>query len=468
MEECRDARFERFVALLASELDPSLVGSRDGNTLDDLVEAALDVWLELPVQQLSRVHAIELERLVERAWALSHAFSFPIDPRRYAFELRLVRRGNVDILTRAGRALLATPGIDALRLLLALEVTQSLGPSDDFRMSSLVAAELCENPSRLLLGGIHAARWVSGLDEWPYSTGTLRRLAAEGLVDVDAAAPHRDAHQTITVTNLGMRLLSEVVGVFETPWTIAAQALIEEERGAAMAEWSPALERAQGQRTADVTVREAQLVAHELRNALAPVRIHLDRLYGKVASAAPDLDLAQLRAPIDNGISRAFAFVDEQTQVAAIVDRAAESFDLDGALRDLAARHPQAHASLGAPDATIRGARRTFLLVMSDLVENAVQSDTTRPVNVSITSKRDEGAVVVFVDDDGPGVPDDIREKVFDPGFSTRGSSGQGLGSARDFVQRTLGGTLTLEARDAGGTRVRITLPLDRTVRGAS
>jgi signal transduction histidine kinase len=66
---------------------------------------------------------------------------------------------------------------------------------------------------------------------------------------------------------------------------------------------------------------------------------------------------------------------------------------------------------------------------------------------------------VVRIKDDGPGVPKDLREKVFEPFFSTK-EEGTGLGlSIAVRVIEQHGGRLTLESEKGLGTTFVITLP---------
>ncbi|MEX0758317.1 MAG: ATP-binding protein, partial [Tistlia sp.] len=73
--------------------------------------------------------------------------------------------------------------------------------------------------------------------------------------------------------------------------------------------------------------------------------------------------------------------------------------------------------------------------------------------------------VEILVDDNGGGIPPELREEVFKPFFRIErsrnpetGGTGLGLTIARDVV-RSHGGELTLEEAPAGGLRARIWLP---------
>jgi signal transduction histidine kinase len=69
-------------------------------------------------------------------------------------------------------------------------------------------------------------------------------------------------------------------------------------------------------------------------------------------------------------------------------------------------------------------------------------------------------SVVVAVDDRGGGIPEEIRARVFDPFFSTKGEgTGLGLAITRHIVEAH-GGSVTCEPRGGGGTRFRMALPI--------
>lgn len=104
------------------------------------------------------------------------------------------------------------------------------------------------------------------------------------------------------------------------------------------------------------------------------------------------------------------------------------------------------------------------LTVLGNLVDNAV--DACGPggrVRVLVTAT--VRAVDVVVDDDGPGVPAEIRSAVFEPGFSTkhdgdRRASGRGIGLA--LVQRVAarrGGSVRIGTSPFGGARLEVRLP---------
>jgi signal transduction histidine kinase len=100
--------------------------------------------------------------------------------------------------------------------------------------------------------------------------------------------------------------------------------------------------------------------------------------------------------------------------------------------------------------------------LVTNLMDNAVKFAGSAHARVYA----DGGQAVVEVDDDGPGVPDHERERVFEPfqrGEPSRsratGGSGLGLAVVRS-VARAHGGEATIENRAEGGLRARASLPL--------
>ena len=69
-------------------------------------------------------------------------------------------------------------------------------------------------------------------------------------------------------------------------------------------------------------------------------------------------------------------------------------------------------------------------------------------------------ALVLTIADDGPGIPDDVKPRLFEPYLSTK-TKGTGLGLAicRRAVE-DLGGTIAVESRSGAGTTVTVRLPL--------
>jgi signal transduction histidine kinase len=86
------------------------------------------------------------------------------------------------------------------------------------------------------------------------------------------------------------------------------------------------------------------------------------------------------------------------------------------------------------------------------LVKNAIDALAGRGGRITLGAlPRPEGGASLRVADDGPGIPRELRRRIFEPGFSTKTSGwGIGLSLARRIVEENHGGTLQLAAADRG------------------
>jgi len=97
--------------------------------------------------------------------------------------------------------------------------------------------------------------------------------------------------------------------------------------------------------------------------------------------------------------------------------------------------------------------------VLVNLLNNARQA-CPRGGTVYVRTRLDNGTVRVEVDDEGPGIPEELRERVFEPFFTTKPDgqgTGLGLSVSRQIVER-FGGSLTHEPRAPRGSRFTVTL----------
>ncbi|WP_437322078.1 ATP-binding protein [Sorangium sp. So ce385] len=96
-------------------------------------------------------------------------------------------------------------------------------------------------------------------------------------------------------------------------------------------------------------------------------------------------------------------------------------------------------------------------------MRNAAQAVAGREGIVEISLDLKEDALILRVDDDGPGVPPDQRRAIFDPGVALRaGGSGQGLALVRQVIDGELAGSVACGDSPLGGARFEIVIPLRR------
>ena len=138
-------------------------------------------------------------------------------------------------------------------------------------------------------------------------------------------------------------------------------------------------------------------------------------------------------------------------------------------VRRIAARHDhlrpdQVRLSID-PDVRQNGVHEALGDAVANLIENALRaSPPEERITVSATSAPNSSSFTgleLSVADRGCGIAPDMMQKVFELGFTTegeRGGLGVGLAVSRDIVA-SLGGSLSLCARNRGGTRATILIP---------
>ena len=103
--------------------------------------------------------------------------------------------------------------------------------------------------------------------------------------------------------------------------------------------------------------------------------------------------------------------------------------------------------------------------IVVNLVRNAIDaSPGDDRVSIRTRYEPDPAALILEVEDRGPGIPRERRDRVFEPFFSTKGQRGTGLGLAvaRKLAERH-GGSLDLIETPGPGALFRVTIPADRT-----
>ena len=197
--------------------------------------------------------------------------------------------------------------------------------------------------------------------------------------------------------------------------------------------------------------------SHELRSPLARIRVALE-LAGD--GLRPDL-----RAGMERDVCELDDLIDELLLAsrlqAGMAGPGVEDVELLGLLREEAAR---VGAMVEGESVTLRGEARLLRRLLRNLLENAARHGCGAPVAALLRLDR-RGDVEILVEDAGPGVAPEHRERVFEPFFRTPGTAeyaGGGVGLGLSLVReiaRHHGGDVTCEAREGGGTRMRARLP---------
>lgn len=109
----------------------------------------------------------------------------------------------------------------------------------------------------------------------------------------------------------------------------------------------------------------------------------------------------------------------------------------------------------------IQANRPEFETVVSDIINNGVESYKNDEAKIQVNVATEKNKVLLKIKDFGTGISEDIREQVFEKGFSSgkNGGTGCGLYNAKSWV-RQANGDISLKSQVGNGTTVAIELPL--------
>ena len=214
-------------------------------------------------------------------------------------------------------------------------------------------------------------------------------------------------------------------------------------------------------------------VSHEFKNPLASIRTATDMALENVEPGERrrflemiQKDVARMERLLSEAreISRIDADLDDEERTAVVLDELlsalVESFRLrnseSGISFDLA---------LADAHVTVEASADRLTQVFENLIDNAL-SFSPPAGRVTVALRTDGEQAEVAVADEGPGIPDEHRSRVFGRFFSYRpdddaesGHTGLGLALVRAIVE-SYGGSIDAQARSGGGTKMVVVLPL--------
>jgi signal transduction histidine kinase len=237
----------------------------------------------------------------------------------------------------------------------------------------------------------------------------------------------------------------------------------------------------------------ARQVAHEIKNPLTPMKLsvqHMRRAFERSSTPLASGDGAQTEPPakrvVDGRFTRLFERVtgtlieqidtlariaNEFSTFARMPTRVPEPLDLNAVASEaVALMEAEAEAAIEAhlADAplVVQADREELRRIYINLLKNALQAiPDDRDGRIVVTSARAtaaDGTPVArsTVADNGTGIPPDLRDKIFQPNFSTKTSgTGLGLAIARKSLDE-LGGAIGFETEEGQGTTFWLELPL--------
>lgn len=208
----------------------------------------------------------------------------------------------------------------------------------------------------------------------------------------------------------------------------------------------------------------AKQVAHEIKNPLTPMRLTVQSFQRKFNENDPNINdkvnefSKTLIQQIDTMSSIASAFStfakmpvqkSEELNVVEVVKHALDIFT-----EDYISYFPKQKVIIAKLD------KAQLIRIITNLIKNAVHAlDETENKQIEVSVEEDNGSVIIKVVDNGKGISNEDKIRVFEPKFTTK-SSGMGLGlpMVKNIVE-TYGGKITFTSQINKGTVFKIVLP---------
>ncbi|WP_139792255.1 sensor histidine kinase NtrY-like [Henriciella litoralis] len=224
----------------------------------------------------------------------------------------------------------------------------------------------------------------------------------------------------------------------------------------------------------------ARRIAHEIRNPLTPIQLSAERIRRRYTQYIPEDDtiFAKCTDTILRQVSDIGRMVEEFSGFARMPKPTLQSFDLAAMLDETSFSQ-----QVVSPDITIElhhvtkplmitGDERLLGQAIGNIVKNAAEAIERLPEEdeslglIEITTHDALDSIEIVIEDDGPGFPEEARDRLLEPYVTTR-EKGTGLGLA--IVNRVIvdhGGSILLQGRDDNkrGARVRIMIPKQATL----
>ena len=211
----------------------------------------------------------------------------------------------------------------------------------------------------------------------------------------------------------------------------------------------------------------ARQVAHEIKNSLTPMRLSVQLLQRNIdnGKATPE----QIQRTTNTLIEQIDALSDIASSFstyAKLPENHPAPLDLAELVQNVVNLYDNAENIVfhydydKTKDHTYNGDKTNLNSVVGNLIKNATQAIGTKPDGrIDVGLKNTETAFIISVKDNGKGIKEEDKDRIFLPNFTTKsGGSGVGLSLSYNIVQAA-GGTIAFESQEGEGAEFVITLP---------
>ncbi|MGK7397829.1 MAG: ATP-binding protein [Candidatus Cyclobacteriaceae bacterium M3_2C_046] len=212
----------------------------------------------------------------------------------------------------------------------------------------------------------------------------------------------------------------------------------------------------------------ARQVAHEIKNPLTPMKLTLQHLKRMIEVDGNDKKNIAER-PLNTLLHQVDTLSDIATSFSAFAQMPvpeSEKFEIVAVLRRTVnlyrnSEQGKLETEIEEAEAWVIGDEQWMGRIFTNLIINGFQAvPEDKEARVWVKLKTDQQKVTIEISDNGSGIPEDIRDKVFIPNFSTKtGGSGIGLAVAKRGIEHA-GGKIWFDTEENQGTSFYIELPL--------
>ena len=210
----------------------------------------------------------------------------------------------------------------------------------------------------------------------------------------------------------------------------------------------------------------AKQVAHEIKNPLTPMKLNIQHLQRVVETNPDDINerVTKVSQMLIEQIDTLSHIATEFSNFAKLPNANLEVINVFDVLQNVTSLFKQNTAcdiSLnGEHTLLIKADKDQCLRIFTNLLKNAEQSiPENRKGKITIEAFTKDASVVIYIKDNGAGIPDAVKHKLFTPNFTTK-STGTGLGLA--MVKNSVvsfNGTISFETEEHKGTTFTVIFP---------
>ena len=193
-------------------------------------------------------------------------------------------------------------------------------------------------------------------------------------------------------------------------------------------------------------------ISHDLRTPLTRIKLQLSFIKDKKISKKLSDDVGEMEKMLNEYLQFASSRSAETTK----------TFDLSELLETTIMKYEKKEITTDiSKEVFLDGRKNLMQRCFSNLIDNAIKYST----NVYISLRKLNNNILITIDDDGPGIPENERENVFKPFYKidksrsdSKSSVGLGLSIASDIV-KSHGGNIKLETSPTNGLGIKVILP---------